>query len=73
MANDWYKWSKEDYELKPCPFCGATTECDPGLTFGVMLYVCKDTKEYNIECRSCSAMITGESEDSAVEKWNQRI
>lgn len=50
-------------DLLPCPFCGGT-ELSHGYSWPPEIGV--------VQCHSCDALVTADSEDEAITKWNRR-
>lgn len=59
----------DDYELKPCPFCGGKATFVYEMPQGTMM------------CRKCGARVAifsdayeqGDCRDKAIEAWNRRV
>lgn len=60
-------------ELKPCPFCGGEATL---LEIPPHKHIIVDLPDYSggafVECTKCTAAISGETVEEAIEIWNRR-
>jgi Lar family restriction alleviation protein len=54
-----------DDELKPCPFCGSDEISHGHVDYGAQGYG-------NVECHTCDALVTADTEAEAIAVWNTR-
>ena len=59
-------------KLKPCPFCGGKAECysDKAYHLEEEEYITKTM--CFVVCTECSALVSGNSMESAIDAWNRR-
>ena len=64
-------------EIKPCPFCRATTKTKKNETGQIDVYVWvvdSEPEDYYVNCRNCDSRgPMGISERIAIKKWNKRV
>lgn len=61
-------------ELKPCPFCGSDAilhTIEPHTHMLATFMPDYDGGSF-VECTGCTACVSGDTEDEAVEAWNRR-
>ena len=60
-------------KLKPCPFCGSEAEVFKDVTFKAETGEKIGEIAFFVWCTNCTALVSGNTEDEAIEAWNRRL
>ena len=59
-------------KLKKCPFCGEKAEIFRDKSYNAETGETLAEHMWFVWCTECSALVSGATEDEAVERWNRR-